>query len=241
MMTTIAACFGKIVGRALMVGFAATATIAHAALIHAYDFSTAGAVNDTVGTSNGTLLGGATVSGGALHLDGAGGYVQFSDYLVPTGSSAYSVSITASSTPSPSTYTEIVSQGYSGGGGFYIGTAPGGVVRLTDHFTATGYSFPSGQHTFLLTSGAGGTSFYVDNQTIFTSPTQATAVAGGTTTRLGRQFDPYTEYFAGNISSVRIYDSVIVPGVPEPAAWSLLITGFGFTGAALRRRGLAGA
>lgn len=32
------------------------------------------------------------------------------------------------------------------------------------------------------------------------------------------------------------FDSISVTAVPEPAAWALMIAGFGFTGAALRRR-----
>ena len=43
---------------------------ANAQLLHRYDFNTA---NDTVGTANGTLLNGATLSGGALITDGGNG------------------------------------------------------------------------------------------------------------------------------------------------------------------------
>ena len=35
------------------------------------------------------------------------------------------------------------------------------------------------------------------------------------------------------------FDKVSVTGVPEPTSWALMIGGFGLTGAALRRRGLA--
>ena len=40
-------------------------------------------------------------------------------------------------------------------------------------------------------------------------------------------FDVASNYVAGDVAP---------PGVPEPAAWALMITGFGLTGAALRRR-----
>ena len=43
---------------------------ANAQLLHRYDFNT---TNDTVGTANGTLVGSATLSGGALVTDGGNG------------------------------------------------------------------------------------------------------------------------------------------------------------------------
>jgi len=46
------------------------AASANAQLLHRYDFNSA---NDTVGTANGTLLNGATLSGGALVTDGGNG------------------------------------------------------------------------------------------------------------------------------------------------------------------------
>ena len=224
--------------RALIVAAAAAPALsgADAALIHYYDFATPGAVFDEVGTSNGLLLGGATVSGNALHLDGSSAYVQFADQLVPTGNATYSVLVRASGTPNPGTFTEIVSQGASGTG-FYIGTRPGGEMRATDYFLSTGFTFPSGVHDYLFSSGPGGSRFYVDNFLVVNSPTQAAITSSGTATRFGRQFDIYAEYFAGDVSSVRVFDSVEVPAaVPEPAAWSLLIAGFAAVGAALRRR-----
>jgi hypothetical protein len=38
-----------------------------------------------------------------------------------------------------------------------------------------------------------------------------------------------------------VYSVTTGPGVPEPATWAMMITGFGLTGAALRRRRRAGA
>jgi len=222
-----------------VIGVAAAVTsggAAQAGIIHAYDFASPGTVHDSAGGSNGTLVGGASVSGGALHLDGGGAYVQFADALVPTGNATYSVFVRASGSPNPSTFTEIVSQG-SSGTGFYIGTRPGGQMRATDYFLNTGVQFPSGVHDFLFSSGPAGSRFYVDNQLVGNSATQAAITTSGTATRFGRQFDTYAEYFAGDVSRVWIFDSVETPGaVPEPAAWTLMIAGFGLVGAALRRR-----
>jgi hypothetical protein len=44
-----------------------------ASLIHRYSFSTN--ADDSIGGANGTLQGGATISGGAVVLDGSSGYV----------------------------------------------------------------------------------------------------------------------------------------------------------------------
>jgi len=48
---------------------------ASAALQHQYLFND-GTANDTLGTANGTLINGATVSGGAVNLNGSGQYVN---------------------------------------------------------------------------------------------------------------------------------------------------------------------
>lgn len=208
-----------------------------AALIHNYRFATSGSVIDSVGGANGALVGGASVSGGALHLDGATGWVQFGAALVPTGANPYSVFVRVNGEPDTGRYAEIISQGYSTGPGFYIGTKPGGDIRLTDNFGPTSISFPSGTHDLLLASGPGGTNFYIDSVLQFSSLTQAMIGTGGDPTVFGRQFFPDAEFFKGDISALRIYNTVITPdAVPESAAWSLMLLGFGLAGAAVRAR-----
>jgi hypothetical protein len=208
--------------------------------IHAYEFDVD--ASDSVGSADGTLLNGASVSGGNLLLDGNNDYVAFASHLVPT-SGAYSVFIRVNGTPYLGSYTEIISQGASGGPGFYLGTAPGGGIRLTDNFTSPGVAFPTGVAELLLTSGGAGTSFYINGTLQFSSGSSAANGAGGSPTYFGRQFEPYGEYFAGSIDAIRIYDSVILPsgviepttGVPEPSSWAMLLFGFGLTGAMARR------
>ena len=223
----------------LAVAFAATPSAA--ALTHAYEFSGSG-VTDSVGTDNGTLNNGATVSGGMLHLDGIDDSVGFGAYLVPTGGAAFSVFIRVDGQPDPATHTEIISQAFSGGG-FYVGTAPGGNFRLTDAFTSTGIAYHSATRDLLLTSGAGGTKFYIDGGLVFSNAGAAASAAGGSFTRFGQQFAPYSEYFKGDIDAIRIYDSVILPGdvvepsgVPEPATWAMMMFGFGVAGVVGRRQ-----
>ncbi len=209
--------------------------------IHAYEFDSD--VSDSAGSANGTLLGGASVSGGRLTLDGSNDYVQFDSLLVPS-TGAYSVFIRLNGTPNPSGFTEIISQGLSGSEGFYIGTAPGGTIRLTDRIGGTGVMFPLGEAELLFSTSGAGSSLYVNGSLAFSSGVRGGFGTGGSNTRFGRQFGGLNEYFAGSIDSIRIYDSVIVPGdvvepmlaVPEPASWAMLIAGFGLTGAVMRRR-----
>lgn len=214
-----------------------------ASLTHAYDFNTDGQVLDSVGSSNAALVGGATVSGGVLTLNGAGATADFSDYLIPGGAGAYSVYLRVAGAPNINTHTEIISQGFSGNG-FYIGTAPGGAMRFTDGHTSTSVLYPTDGlfHDFLLTNSVAGMTFSIDGTTVFTD-TQYSISLAGTATRLGGQFNPYSEYFNGQIDTLKIFDGVATladvngaGGVPEPAAWALMLAGFGLAGATLRRR-----
>lgn len=223
---------------ATMMSFSA----AHAVTpIHAYEFD--GDVSDSVGSADGTLQGGASISAGRLLLDGNNDYVSFTSHLVPT-SGDYSVFIRLNGTPNLGGYTEIISQGFSSGTGFFIGTAPGGGMRFTDTILNPGVSYPSGEVELLLTKNASGTRFYIDGTQVFSTATLAANGPGGSPTYFGRQFDPYGEFFAGSIDAIRIYDSAILPsgvieptaGIPEPSSWAMLLFGFGVTGAMLRQR-----
>lgn len=209
--------------------------------IHAYEFD--GNVNDSAGSANGTLLGGAVVQDGRLVLNGTSAYVQFDTKLVPT-TGPYSVLIRVAGNPNPGLFTEIISQGASGGTGFYIGTAPGRIIRLTDNVGNTNVVFPTVEADLLYSNSAAGSRLYINGVLAFSSTLVGAGGPGGTNTRFGRQFAPFDEFFAGSIDFIRIYDSAIAPAdliapapaVPEPASWGMMIAGFGLTGAALRRR-----
>ncbi len=57
-----------------------TPQLSAANLIHRYSFTSD--ASDSVGTEHGTLLGGASISGGAVTLNGSGAYVDLPNGLI---------------------------------------------------------------------------------------------------------------------------------------------------------------
>lgn len=219
------------------VHFASAAT-----LQHLFTFDTD--QNDQVGSATGTLVGGATVSGGVLNLDGIDDYLQMSFNLLPTDGSDFTLAFQAlNSRSSQSGIQEIVSQGTSGGPGFYVGNV-NGEIRFTDQFGGIGTPTPTdGQfHDFVVTSEAGvGTKLYLDGTEVFSAV--ATIMIGGITpTRIGTQFNsgstPFDEYFQGQVDNVLVFDGaldaskidtvfsdVLTATVPLPQSGLLLLGG----------------
>ena len=91
-----------------------------------------------------------------------------------------------------------------------------------------GASFVANSNVMNLSNGPGRLTFFADN-----------LLGGGT-----------GEWSSGSVAALRVYDGVLsaaeiaelnrIPfvnsAVPEPAAWAMMITGFGFVGGAMRRR-----
>ena len=210
----------------LLAALALGAPPARATLLHQYTFN--GSVTDQVGSIDGTLVGGATASGGSLTLNGTSAYAQLSGYAIPSGdfSITFDATIAAISTAN---YAEMISQGSSGAPGFYIGITPGGSqFRLGDAVGSVNVAAPTDglQHSYeLISSAANGTQFYIDGTQVFTSTTQATAPQSGTDTRIGAQFSTYGEYFDGSISNLSIYSGLPTAAVPEPSGLALLTGG----------------
>jgi hypothetical protein len=210
-------------------------------LIHDYEFN-GSAVTDSVGGVNGTLYGDATISGGALWLDGDGDYAELAGAIFPSSSADFSVYFAYTGhNAQPGIYTEVVSQD---GGSFYIGSDPGGNFRISDRYLGTAVGFPTGAHDVLMTSGsATGTRLYVDGALVFSSGSVvASSPGGGSVARFGRQYGPYGEFFQGGIDTIRVFDGIAsyeqasgpVDGVPEPASWALMLGGFALAGATMR-------
>jgi hypothetical protein len=224
----------------LCAAFALSASAA--TLIHSYDFSSG--VTDGTGSENGTLNGGAAVSGGVLNLDGDGDYVQFGAGLIPT-SGSFSVLISARLLVSlpQGYYMETMAQG----GGFYLGPAAvSGDIRVGDAWGNAGaYPTDGAWHTFAVVSdqGLSQTSLYIDGELYtFRAGTTNPAAVG---TVLGKQYHPHNEYFNGQLDDLRIYTGALTAGevftlsngsseVPEPLTMAL--TGAGLIAFGLRRK-----
>ena len=216
------------------------ATLADAAvtLLHQYDFQNG--VTDLVGSANGTLINGATVSGGKLTLDGTDDYAQFATWIVPfTGS--YSVALRAQEITHPNnSYVELISQGVGSWTSFYLGYNTGGTIRLTDNF-GTGVLFPTDgkyhMYVAVVDADSNTSKLYIDGELRATKGSAITSSASSTGgyTRLGQQFSNiYDEYFAGNIDDVSIYSGALIASevgnlnntpVPEPGTMMLLGSG----------------
>jgi hypothetical protein len=173
--------------------------------LHHYSFENVG-VTDSVGSANGDLLNGAVVHHGALNLDGDSAYVEFSEPLIPV-SDDFSVAFFAKELSPTSDRAEVISQGRWFGPGFYMGYyPPSRSVRLGDEWQETGVRFPEdGQwHHYALTVDRNGSRYYVDGLLVTNSPPIHIA-AGGNNTRLGRQYEPWPEYFHGAVAELWIY------------------------------------
>jgi hypothetical protein len=186
----------------------ASAAISHAApLVHAYDFSSD--VTDSVGSADGVLLNGAKTNGGALLLDGVDDYVQFSSHIIPSSGSMSVAFWARQDSRASGKYVEFISQGFSGGPGFYLGHDPSGVVRVTD--LASNTSVQSGavgdwvHYALTVDLGSSSTLLYMDGAQVWSSASAFQTGTGGTDTRLGRQFSPFDEFLHGAMDDLLIY------------------------------------
>src|ERR1039457_2864149 len=98
-----------------------------ASLTHRYPFSAS--ANDTVGGANGQLVGGASISGGAVVLDGASGYVNLPNNIV-TGYTAVTIEAWVTDNGSGN-WARIFDFGNSSGGeDFPLGSGTSGIQYM---------------------------------------------------------------------------------------------------------------
>jgi hypothetical protein len=185
-------------------------------LVAYYPFD--GNANDASGNNNnGTEYGGATYTnsgfkGGAIRLDGNDDYVELNRFVIPTTGS-FSVALWARQSSLQSGYREIISQGQSGGPGFYIGHTPNHTVRVGDAHLDTGIPFPSdGQwHQYAVTvdRSSNTTKFYIDSA-LLASWDALLISQSGSFTVFGRQFPSCcAEFFQGDLDEAYIYNRAI--------------------------------
>ena len=178
-------------------------------LVQTHHYPINGDLNDVVGTANATPVGGATLANGVLTLDGSTGYAQFGAQIVPTTGS-YTVSLFVRNRTALTQLAEYISQGQSVAPGFFIGHSASGQIRATDSWAATGAAAPPIDGLFhhlvlVVDSVANQSRLFVDGSLSQTLASRIVTAATGANTRLGRQFDPFTEYLNGDIDEVRVF------------------------------------
>ena len=202
--------------------------------------------------AQGTALGGASVANGYLTLDGTNGDAQFGTHLVPT-SGDFTVSMFVRPAAKQTTFVEFISQGVSGAG-FYLGYNPSGNFCATD-FRPTTIPVRFQNDWVYLSLVRSGTTLQFLTIDGFGGVGALATVAGtlglgGNDTRLGRQFDPFTEFFQGDIDEVRIYGNALNNAqlqalstqreasftAPEPASFALVGAGLALVGFTARRK-----
>jgi hypothetical protein len=224
----------------LLAAMAIGATLpVHGALIHEYVFN--GNVNDQVGTANGTLHGDAAAAGGTLVLDGNADWVTFNENLIPFGND-FTVMLSAQFTWGNT--QEFLSQGNSGGPGFYLGPY-GSEMRVGDNYgwtatpsfngscggACTGVEAPAdnGWHTYAVTVSGTNGAFYIDGILRATKSNYVTN-GGVALTVLGAQFGGgQNENLNGGLRDLQIYNNALSAAqvaaygsAPEPGTVVLL-------------------
>ncbi|MBI5766901.1 MAG: IPT/TIG domain-containing protein [Verrucomicrobia bacterium] len=180
--------------------------------VHRYAFN-GSTVTDSAGSDHGTLLGGATLSGGRLVLDGVDDSVEFATKLVPAGG-PFTVALFAQQQSAQATIVELISQGQTGTTGFYLGHDAARGIRAGDSWAVTGVPFPSdgALHHYALVNETNNARLYIDGVLVASKGSPLALATTGDVTRLGRQFSPANEYFHGSLDELWIFNGALAAG-----------------------------
>jgi len=181
------------------------------------DTITGGGGNDTlVGGSGNDLLvvGGQTGRNMYLNLErDKSQFLEAEKPYIPQ-SGPFTVSVKAKwEGAAPGDFVEIISQGYSGNSGFYIGLDGSGGIRVGDSWNnrnSTAARMPQDGlwHCYQVVVSGNNASLFVDGVESATTQ-QFRNPLPGTNTRIGAQFQSYGEFWNGSIADVEIYGTAL--------------------------------
>lgn len=231
------------------VGMGLASSTSAATLLHSYSFDSG--VTDGVADADGTLLNGASVADSALVLDGIDDLVQFDSHLVPT-SGSYAVALFFKQDRAQTIHVEYISQGLSGGPGFYLGQDPSRRFRASDSWVSTGIALPAAGEwhhlAFNVDAAANQSTLYLDGVVVANRGFAIATTANGTHTRFGTQFQAFNEFFDGSLDEIMIFEGALTAGeiatlasaspgtTPVPLPVSMWLTMPGLLALASRRR-----
>jgi hypothetical protein len=180
-------------------------------LLHHFPFTSG--LADVAGSASGSLLSGASVSGGILTLDGEGAYAQFTSALVPSGS--WTISMFVRNRTPLDAQAVYLGQGSAGAPALSVGHAASGSFTYLDT-QATGVLGPATdglfRHIVIVADSLNDFITVYRNGTPWITGNAYTSIpAGGTMTRLGRGVAGSEEYFDGDIDELRIYSGALEP------------------------------
>jgi len=161
------------------------------------------------------LLASASAQNTALSFDGSTNWVNTSVFVVPT-SGDFTVEFWAnvpSLLTTPTTLHEFVSQGQSGGTGFYIGyDQSSGNLRCGDAYISTNVACPTGKWFHLALVNSGGTAtLYINGVQQGTPQTGYSISATGSNFTIGQQFSGFNEPINGSIDELRVWNVARTP------------------------------
>ncbi|MDD3050221.1 MAG: Ig-like domain-containing protein, partial [Candidatus Cloacimonetes bacterium] len=156
-----------------------------------------------------STLGLSNESGTCLELNGINDSYIIDSGLIPD-SGDFTISLWAQADENQTGFREIVSQSGGEGVNFYIGMTNGGNIRCGDSWSDTGAPFPldGGWHYYTVVKSSDDTRLYI-NGYLKASRGEPIGNPAGNSFLIGKQYDPYNEYFKGKIDEIKIWNRAL--------------------------------